>query len=141
RDSVSTLANAMDVGAPSNLERLRFLYPDKKIHQAIVKVESVGDDEIRRAIPVTLDKYGEIVCPHTACGMVALERLRDTGDQRDWCVVATAHPAKFETVVEPLIQQSITVPEPLQKLLDRPAHADLLQPEPEALKSTLEKTV
>ena len=140
RDSVSTLANAMDVGAPSNLERLRFLFPDKEIHKSIVKVESVGDDEIRRAIPVTLDKHDEIVCPHTACGMVALERLRDTGDQRDWCVVATAHPAKFETVVEPLIQQSIPVPEPLQKLLDRSAHADLLQPEPEALKSALENS-
>ncbi|MEO8001777.1 MAG: threonine synthase [Arenimonas sp.] len=141
RDSLSTLANAMDVGAPSNLERLRFLYPSAQIHQAIVKVESVGDDEIRRAIPVTLDRYDEIICPHTACGMVALERLRDAGDQRDWCVVATAHPAKFETVVEPLIQQSIAVPEPLQKLLDRPANADLLEPELNALKSALEKAV
>jgi len=73
--------------------------------------------------------------------MVALERLRDSGDRRDWCVVATAHPAKFETVVEPLIQQSIRVPEPLQKLLDRPSHADLLQPELETLKSALENTV
>lgn len=141
RDSLCTLANAMDVGAPSNLERLRFLYPETKIHQAILKVESVGDDEIRRAIPVTLDKYDEIICPHTACGMVALERLRDAGDTRDWCVVATAHPAKFETVVEPLIQQSITVPELLQTLLDRPANAELLEPELAALKSALEKTV
>ena len=129
RDSLSTLANAMDVGAPSNLERLRYLYPGKSIHQAITRVESVGDDEIRRAIPVALDKYGEILCPHTACGMVELERLRDSGDQRDWCVVATAHPAKFEGVVEPLIQQSIAVPAPLQALLDRPAHADALEPE------------
>ena len=141
RDSVSTLANAMDVGAPSNLERLRYLYPDKKIHQAILKIESVSDDEIRRAIPVTLDKYAEIICPHTACGMVALERLRDTGDQRDWCVVATAHPAKFETVVEPLIQQNIDVPEPLQKLLKRPAHAEALEPELKYLKAALERTV
>jgi len=141
RDSLSTLANAMDVGAPSNLERLRKMFPDEKIHQAITKVESVSDDEIRRAIPVTLDRYDEIVCPHTACGMVVLERLRDAGDQGDWCVVATAHPAKFETVVEPLIQQSINVPEPLQKLLDRTADAGLLAPELEALKSALANAV
>ncbi len=141
RDSVGTLANAMDVGAPSNLERLRSLYPDEKFHQAILKVESVSDDEIRRAIPVTLDKYDEIVCPHTACGMVALERLRDAGDQRDWCVVATAHPAKFETVVEPLIQQSIVIPEPLQKLLNRPANAGLLEPNLDALKSALKSAL
>jgi threonine synthase len=141
RESLSTLANAMDVGAPSNLERLRYLYPDNEIHQAILKIESVGDGEIRRAIPVTLDKYDEIICPHTACGMVALERLRDTGDTRDWCVVATAHPAKFETVVEPLIQQSIAVPALLQTLLDRPANAGLLEPELNALKSALGKAL
>jgi threonine synthase len=137
RESLSTLANAMDVGAPSNLERLRYLYPAQKIHQAIAKIESVSDDEIRRAIPVTLDKYDEIICPHTACGFVALERLRDAGDSRDWCVVATAHPAKFETVVEPLIQQVLDVPIALQNLLDRPAHADYLSPKLEELQSVL----
>lgn len=137
RESVSTLANAMDVGAPSNLERLRHLYPEKKIHQAIHKIESVSDDEIRRAIPVTLDKYDEIICPHTACGMVALERLRDAGDTRDWCVVATAHPAKFETVVEPLIQKSINVPAALQTLLNRPAFAEVLPPNLESLQEAL----
>jgi threonine synthase len=140
RNSVGTLANAMDVGAPSNLERLGYLYPDQKIHEAILKIECTSDDEIRHAIPVALDKYDEIICPHTACGMVALERLRNAGDPRDWCVVATAHPAKFETVVEPLIQQSIGVPEPLQKLLARPAHADQLKPDLKSLKSVLEST-
>jgi threonine synthase len=140
RDSVSTLANAMDVGAPSNLERLRYLYPDQKIHEAILKIESVSDDEIRRAIAATLDKYDEIICPHTACGMVALERLRVAGDQRDWCVVATAHPAKFETVVEPLIGRLIAVPASLQQLLNRPAHAECLSPKLDELISVL-KTI
>jgi threonine synthase len=139
RDSVSTLANAMDVGAPSNLERLRYLYPNQKIHEAILKIESVSDDEIRRAIPVTLDKYDEIICPHTACGMVVLERLRDAADTRDWCVVATAHPAKFETVVEPLIQQNVAIPKALQQLLKRPARATLLEPNLNALKILLTK--
>jgi threonine synthase len=137
RESLSTLANAMDVGAPSNLERLRYLYPAQKIHQAIAKIESVSDDEIRRAIPVTLDKYDEIICPHTACGFVVLERLRDAGDSRDCCVVATAHPAKFETVVEPLIQQTIVIPEALNALLNRPAYAEAMPPRLEALKEML----
>jgi threonine synthase len=137
RESQSTLANAMDVGAPSNLERLRYLYPDQEIHDAIYKIESVSDDEIRRAIPVTIDRYDEIICPHTACGIRALERLRDAGDARDWCVVATAHPAKFETVVEPLIQQRISIPEPLKELLNRPAFAETMQPELENLSKAL----
>lgn len=137
RDSIGTLANAMDVGAPSNLERLRHLYPEQKIHQAIRRVETVSDDEIRSAIPATLENIYEIVCPHTACGMVALQRLRNEDDQRDWCVVATAHSAKFETVVEPLIQQSIEVPEALRELLDRPAHAETLRPGLDELKKVL----
>jgi threonine synthase len=128
----------MDVGAPSNLERLSFLYPDAKIHQAISKVESISDDEIRRAIPAALKTHHEIICPHTACGMVALQRVRNAGDRRDWCVVATAHAAKFETVVEPLIHQSVEVPVALQQLLDRPAIAESLAPELEHLKKALE---
>ena len=139
-DSLRTLANAMDVGAPSNLERLRYLYPDQKIHQAILNIESVGDDEIRRAIPATLDNYNEVICPHTACGMVALERLRDAGKKRDWCVVATAHPAKFETVVEPLLHRAIAVPEALQQLLDRPTYAEILAPDLNALATVLATT-
>lgn len=135
--SIGTLANAMDVGAPSNLERLRFLYPEQKIHQAILKVESVSDAEIRSAIPATLEKHHEIICPHTACGMVALDRVRASGDQRDWCVVATAHPAKFETVVEPLVHQSIEIPPALQELLKRPAQAQPLEPELDALTKIL----
>lgn len=127
--SISTLANAMDVGAPSNLERLRHLHPEQKIHEAILRVESVSDAEIRHAIPMVKSKYQEIVCPHTACGMVALDRLRATGDQRDWCVVATAHPAKFETVVEPLIDQALDIPDVLQQLLDRPACAEPIEPD------------
>jgi threonine synthase len=139
QDSLSTLANAMDVGAPSNLERLRFLYPEEKIHQALFKVESVSDDEIRHAIPDTLKAHHEVICPHTACGMVALQRIRVTGDERDWCVIATAHPAKFETVVEPLIHQSVEVPLALQQLLNRTAFAEALVPELDNLKSTLEE--
>ena len=140
RASVGTLANAMDVGAPSNLERLRHLYPEQKIHQAILKVESVSDDEIRTAIPATLAGHHEIVCPHTACGMVALDRIHASGDRRDWCVVATAHPAKFETVVESLIHRSIEVPQALQELLARPASAEPLAPDLSALTGILSET-
>lgn len=138
RNSISTLANAMDVGAPSNLERLRYLYPDQKIREAISRVESVTDAEIAKAIPAALGRFREVVCPHTACGLIALERLRNDGDQRDWCVVATAHPAKFETVVEPLIESTIDIPIALQILLDRPARAEPLAANLSALAAALE---
>ena len=44
-------------------------------------------------------------------------------DDHDWILVATAHPAKFETIVEPLIGESVPVPAELDELLSRPAHA------------------
>lgn len=127
RDSVATLANAMDVGAPSNLERLRHLFA----HPADeVRAQWVDDDTIRATIRSTFERTGEIICPHTACGMTVRERLRQSDQAADrdgdWIVAATAHPAKFADVVEPLVGQAIEVPQALQDLLDRPAHAEPL---------------
>ena len=73
RDSVATLANAMDVGAPSNLERLRHAFARP---QDIVRADWVSDDEIRSTVHSTFARTGEIVCPHTACGLAVRERLR-----------------------------------------------------------------
>jgi threonine synthase len=77
------------------------------------------------------------ICPHTACGVEVLERLRARGDRGTWIVAATAHPAKFDTVVEPIIGTTVAVPEPLAELLARPAHATPLPPEPAALARAL----
>ncbi len=101
--SVATLANAMDVGAPSNFERLRWLYPDLAALRGQFRAFSVGDDEIRATIRRRYDDFGDIFCPHTATAVHVLERLRSAGQDGDWAVVATAHPAKFDSVIEPLI--------------------------------------
>ena len=133
RASVATLANAMDVGAPSNLERLRHLFAKPA---DVVRAQSVDDDTIRKTIRSTFERYGEVVCPHTACGMTVRERLLES-DDGDWIVAATAHPAKFADVVEPLIGREIEVPNALRELLDRPAHASPLEPTLQALAAAL----
>jgi len=86
-ESLATLANAMDVGAPSNLERLRqrFAAPAD-----VVRADWVDDDTIRQTIRSTFERTGQVVCPHTACGLAVRERLRQGGDQRAWLVAATA---------------------------------------------------
>ena len=66
-----------------------------------------------------------------------LERLRARGDAGTWIVAATAHPAKFDTVVEPLVGRSVPVPAPLAELLARPAHAQPLCADAAALASAL----
>jgi threonine synthase len=123
RDAVATLANAMDVGAPSNFERLRWSWhSDEMALRRDLAAASVNDDAIRATLLRHARDHGEVVCPHTATALALLER-EPRRDGRAWCVVATAHPAKFETVLEPLLGEPLPVPPTLQAMLARPALA------------------
>jgi threonine synthase len=139
--SVATLANAMDVGAPSNFERLRWLHDgdDAALRAAFIS-QAVGDADIRDTIANRYRRYGEVFCPHTATAVHVLEYLRASGSatpDQHWAVAATAHPAKFESVVEPLIGREVAVPPALAELLRRPAHAEPCAPEYAALREKL----
>jgi threonine synthase len=124
RDAVPTLANAMDVGSPSNFERLRHLFGDETTLRASGRAESVDDAAIRDVIRRHAASDGEVFCPHTATGIRVFEKLRLAGDRRPWTIAATAHPAKFEAVVEPLTGRTVDVPEALQAMLSRAAYAE-----------------
>ena len=139
RDSVATLANAMDVGAPSNVERLRWLYPVDAVLRGAFRVESVSDEQISAGIGVAHARWGEVLCPHTATAANLLGRIRDDGDSRPWAVVATAHPAKFDTIVEPLLGEAIPVPPALAALLARPAFAEPMAADAQALTARLQR--
>ena len=137
REAVATLANAMDVGAPSNFERLRWTFPDEVRLRRLLRADSVDDAAIRQTIVRHAREHGEVFCPHTATAMHRLDRLRDEGDRSPWAVVATAHPAKFEGVVEPLIGGRVAVPAPLAAMLQRAASAELLAADDDALRRWL----
>ncbi len=124
--SLATLANAMDVGAPSNVERLRHRFPE--VAKA-VSADWVDDETIRETIKAS----PEAICPHTACGVAVLKRLRSQGVKGPFVVAATAHPAKFDSIVEPLVGRAIPVPPALAELLARPAKAQPLAPNLAAL--------
>lgn len=130
RPSVRTLANAMDVGDPSNLERLRFLFPERETLEREVSARSVTDGEIRDTIRRVFEGSGLVLCPHTACAEYVRERRMPEAPS---IVVATAHPAKFETVVEPLIGQAVPVPPALAALLDAPSRYETIEPRLEEL--------
>lgn len=120
RESVQTLANAMDVGAPSNMERLFDLFSSYDEFKSNVSSWSVSDDEIRETIKKVYEETGYILCPHTACG----EKVRrDHFAEEPTIVVSTAHPAKFETIVEPLIGKEIPIPENLFKITQKESKA------------------
>ena len=136
--SVATLANAMDVGAPSNFERLRWMYHgDDAALRADFSASGVDDAAIGDTIRQRYVRHGEVFCPHTATAVKVLQDLRAGGEAGHWAVAATAHPAKFESVVEPLIGRTLPVPPPLAALLARPAHADAMQPDYASLRGRL----
>jgi threonine synthase len=122
RPSIATLASAMDVGDPSNMERLRALYPQVEDLRGAVSACSVSDTEIRARIRAGYREYGQMWCPHTATAAEAWERLSPARRrERRWVLVSTAHAAKFREIVEPLIGREVPVPETLARLFARPA--------------------
>jgi len=138
RPSVATLASAMDVGDPSNMERLRALYPEIGPLRAAVSAVSVSDEEIRARIRFGYERYGQIWCPHTATAAEAFERLpADKRRRGRWVLVATAHAAKFREIVEPLIGRAVPVPEALAALFARPSQYVEIEASLSALRAAL----
>src|SRR5437660_5825924 len=140
RPSVATLASAMDVGDPSNMERLRALHAGIEELRAAVSAVSVSDDEIRARIVAGYRQVGQIWCPHSATAAEAWARLPpEARRERRWVLAATAHPAKFGEIVEPLIGRTVPVPETLAKLFARPAQCVEIDADGGALRALLEQ--
>lgn len=116
RPSVQTLANAMDVGDPSNFARIMELYGNSA---DAVRKDICGcrytDNDIRKTISEVYRKYGYILDPHGACGYQGLAdsiKPDETG-----IFLETAHPAKFKDTVENILGQEIMIPERLQEFM------------------------
>ena len=117
RSSVATIANAMDVGDPSNFARILDLY--KHSHEAI-KAEMKGyrysDAEIREVVKEVYDKYNYLPDPHGATGYKALEEDLQNGEVGVF--LETAHPAKFTETVEKIIGVgNVPLPEKLAEFM------------------------
>jgi threonine synthase len=138
RPSVATLASAMDVGNPSNMERLRSLYPELPQLRSQITACSVSDEEICARIRAGYRDFGQMWCPHTATAAEAWARLpqgrREAGR---WVLVATAHPAKFREIVEPLIGREVPVPESLARLFARASTSVNIEATLEGLRAAL----
>lgn len=115
--TIATLANAMDVGAPSNFERLKDMFPDLKELKSTCGSLSVSDEEIRNSIIETYKKYSYVICPHTATAFYLFEQLKLSNP----IVVATASAAKFNDIVAPLLGFEPEVPVALAQLMTLPS--------------------
>jgi threonine synthase len=139
RPSIPTLASAMDVGNPSNMERIRALYPTITSLRERLSADSVDDAAIRSRIAEDFKQYRREWCPHTATAAEVYRRLSER-ERREhpWILVATAHPAKFNDIVEPIIGKPVTVPAALERLLRLPRHTIDLPPTLSAVAAALE---
>jgi len=138
RASVATISSAMDVGNPSNLERLMALFPDLPALRAALRALTIDDDATRERIRIDFQRYGQVWCPHSAVAAEAYERLSPAERAHGrWVLVATAHPAKFREIVEPLIGAALTMPQNLARLFDRPSSCSEIEATLAALKDSL----
>lgn len=133
--SIRTIANAMDVGAPSNFERLLDLYrSDWQDIRSVLSGEAFLDDQIGRAIIDCYGKYGYLLDPHGACGYLALKKHLKEGEKGVF--LATAHPAKFDEVYGDL-GMAIPKHDRLEELRDRTLHNSFMKADPGELRQFL----
>ena len=116
RPSVQTLANAMDVGDPSNFARIYDLYG--KSHERISSLVSgatYSDQQIADTMRRCYQETGYVLDPHGACGYQALKDGLRPGEVGIFC--ETAHPAKFKEKVDQILGTDIDIPERLQAFM------------------------
>lgn len=124
RPSVATVANAMDVGAPSNFERMRAMYDDdvERMRHDVAGA-AFTDAQVVAEIGDVYRRYGYVLDPHGAIAWLGLRQVLDADQGATGVFLGTAHPAKFREVVEPAIGRPVPLPPALAEALDRPRHS------------------
>jgi len=121
RPSIETVANAMDVGAPSNFERVQVLYnSDLPALRRDVQGFAYGDARVVAEIANVHRRHGYVLDPHSAIAWLALQDALMEDPSAHGVFLATAHPAKFREIVEPAIGQPVPLPPELADALNRP---------------------
>jgi threonine synthase len=140
RPSVKTYSNAMDVGNPGNLARINELFNnDVSLIRKVIFSSSYSDDETIRAMKEVKEKFNYIIDPHGAVGYLALKDFINISAYDSYCgiVVETAHPAKFQDVVEFATGDRIEMPEVLSECLRKEKHTVELSNDFDLLKEYL----
>lgn len=140
RNSILTYSNAMDVGNPSNLERIQYLY-NFKIDEMKKDIFSFtfNDEQTLLAIKDVFEKYNYVIDPHGAVGYLALKKFYDLKNSINeiGIIAETAHNSKFIDVVEKAISKKIEIPEKLKIVLNKEKKSVKLDNKFETLKNFL----
>jgi threonine synthase len=146
RPSVKTYSNAMDVGNPSNFERLLAIFENEwSLMRNTLEEEVVTDEETSETIRRVYRETGTFLDPHTAVGYLAAERyLRRSGNDgarrdkpRRVITLATAHPGKFREIVEEATGETVSLPPQLEAVLKLEKKSTVIENTKEALSDFL----
>lgn len=119
KSAVPTISNAMDVGNPSNFIRILELFHHQfpQLKEKLTAY-SITDEETKATMKRVYDEAGYILDPHGAVGYLALERYLQSHPSSKGIILETAHPVKFYDVVEPVLNQTIELPESVQQIMN-----------------------
>jgi threonine synthase len=119
--SQTTISNAMDVGNPSNLERIRYMFAnDVSQMKNNIHSYSFDDNETMNAVRSVYSKDQYILDPHGAVGYLAAEKDKSLMDNKShYIILETAHPAKFSEELDPSVSSKIIMPPRLKEFLNK----------------------
>jgi len=138
KKAIATISNAMDVGNPSNFIRILELFHHKLGDlRNVLTGYSITDDETRETIKEVYQQYNYLPDPHGAVGYLALQRYLQQHSDDKGIFLETAHPVKFYDVVEPVIGETVPVPDVIKEQLKLTKQSSVIQPDYEMLKSAL----
>lgn len=140
--AIATISNAMDVGSPSNFIRVLELFHQQfpQLKEKLSSV-SISDDETRATMKRVFDKTGYVLDPHGAVGYLALERYLQKHPALKGMFLETAHPVKFYDVVEPVLNQTIELPDTVKEIIDLPKKSTIVDASYEQLKEYLKSAL
>jgi threonine synthase len=138
KNSKATISNAMDVGNPSNFVRVLELYShDFNRIKSKISCESIDDQQTKETILKIYKKYNYLLDPHGAVAYRCLENYLNLNTDKKGVILETAHPVKFNNVVESIIGEEISIPVSVQSLLKKTKSTTLIKPTFELLREIL----
>ena len=138
RPAIGTISNAMDVGNPSNFVRILELF-GKELNplKDILSSYSITDEETKSVLGEVYHKYHYLMDPHGAVGYLSLQRYLAEHDHAKGLFLETAHPVKFYDVVEPIINETVPMPEAIKEMMTKEKKSLKIDVKYEALENYL----
>jgi len=138
KKAIATISNAMDVGDPSNFIRILELFHHQFTDlKNTLSSYSILDEQTKHTIKEVYEKENYLLDPHGAVAYTALQDYQKKYPEQKGYILETAHPVKFFEVVEPVIQQKVSIPESVQGILHKEKNSILMKADFEKLKEYL----